>query len=250
MPSSLKWCPDRTRSELYFDRQWHLPAFTPARTMCRFLSHLAINARAMEATNSAMTRDNSSASLHWSGSTPNSNSIHSRVMRVSIASRQLSQPRQTSIQNRIRAFPIYQPRSLRVISTPLKSPLLPIYLTSVLGAPVAVVGAVEGVAEGAASLTKLAAGPLSDRYRAAATDRDRIRHGRARQGDRRGSNGVAGRDGRTRRRPAREGHSRGATGRASCRRHRRRRPRPGVRIPPRDGHFRRRGRSAARAGRL
>ena len=35
---------------------------------------------------------------------------------------------------------------------------------SVLGAPAAVVGAVEGAAEGAASLTKLAAGPLGDRF--------------------------------------------------------------------------------------
>ncbi|MDT5092990.1 MAG: hypothetical protein QOH60_2353 [Mycobacterium sp.] len=43
-------------------------------------------------------------------------------------------------------------------------PLLPIYLTTVLGAPPAVVGAIEGAAEGAASLTKLAAGPLGDKY--------------------------------------------------------------------------------------
>lgn len=43
-------------------------------------------------------------------------------------------------------------------------PLLPIYLTAVLGAPPSVVGAVEGVAEGAASLTKLAAGPLGDKF--------------------------------------------------------------------------------------
>ncbi|MFY9920007.1 MAG: MFS transporter [Mycobacterium sp.] len=64
-------------------------------------------------------------------------------------------------------------RNVRVLSavsflqdaaSELLYPLLPIYLTSVLGAPVAVVGAVEGVAEGAASLTKLAAGPLGDRY--------------------------------------------------------------------------------------
>jgi MFS family permease len=64
-------------------------------------------------------------------------------------------------------------RNVRVLSavsflqdtaSELLYPLLPIYLTSVLGAPAAVVGAVEGVAEGAASLTKLAAGPLSDRY--------------------------------------------------------------------------------------
>jgi len=40
---------------------------------------------------------------------------------------------------------------------------MPILLTSVLGAPVAVVGAIEGVAEGAASLTKLASGKIADR---------------------------------------------------------------------------------------
>ncbi|WP_369045728.1 MFS transporter [Sinomonas sp. P10A9] len=44
-------------------------------------------------------------------------------------------------------------------------PIMPIFLTVVLGAPPAVVGAVEGLAEGIASLTKLAAGRLSDRYR-------------------------------------------------------------------------------------
>src|ERR1700754_3395647 len=69
--------------------------------------------------------------------------------------------------------PSWLKRNVRVLSAVsfLKStasdllyPLLPIYLTSVLGAPAAVVGAVEGVAEGAASLTKLAAGPLGDRY--------------------------------------------------------------------------------------
>jgi MFS family permease len=64
-------------------------------------------------------------------------------------------------------------RNVRVLSavsflqdaaSELLYPLLPIYLTAVLGAPAAVVGAVEGVAEGAASLTKLAAGPLGDRF--------------------------------------------------------------------------------------
>ena len=55
-------------------------------------------------------------------------------------------------------------RFLQDTASELLYPLLPIYLTSVLGAPPAVVGAVEGVAEGAASLTKLAAGPLGDRY--------------------------------------------------------------------------------------
>jgi MFS family permease len=43
-------------------------------------------------------------------------------------------------------------------------PILPVFLTSVLGAPAAVVGAVEGVAEGAASLTKVWAGTLGDRF--------------------------------------------------------------------------------------
>lgn len=64
-------------------------------------------------------------------------------------------------------------RNVRVLSavsflqdaaSELLYPLLPIYLTTVLGAPAAVVGAVEGVAEGAASLTRLAAGPLGDRF--------------------------------------------------------------------------------------
>ncbi|BBY19700.1 MFS transporter [Mycolicibacterium litorale] len=53
---------------------------------------------------------------------------------------------------------------LQDAASELLYPLLPIYLTSVLGAPAAVVGAVEGVAEGAASLTKLASGPLGDRF--------------------------------------------------------------------------------------
>jgi MFS family permease len=64
-------------------------------------------------------------------------------------------------------------RNVRVLSvvsllqdtaSELLYPLLPIYLTTVLGAPPSVVGAVEGAAEGAASLTKIAAGPLGDRF--------------------------------------------------------------------------------------
>ncbi len=53
---------------------------------------------------------------------------------------------------------------LQDTASELLYPLLPIYLTAVLGAPPSVVGAVEGVAEGASSLTKLAAGPLADRF--------------------------------------------------------------------------------------
>ena len=42
-------------------------------------------------------------------------------------------------------------------------PLVPIFLTATLGAPVAVVGVIEGVAESTASLVKLGSGWLSDR---------------------------------------------------------------------------------------
>ncbi len=64
-------------------------------------------------------------------------------------------------------------RNVRVLSavsflqdaaSELLYPLLPIYLTVVLGAPPSVVGAIEGAAEGAASMTKLAVGPLGDRF--------------------------------------------------------------------------------------
>jgi hypothetical protein len=42
-------------------------------------------------------------------------------------------------------------------------PVLPLFLTSVLGAPPAIVGVIEGVAEGIASLLKGYAGWLADR---------------------------------------------------------------------------------------
>ncbi|MGO9385401.1 MAG: MFS transporter [Mycobacterium sp.] len=53
---------------------------------------------------------------------------------------------------------------LQDAASELVYPLLPIYLTTVLGAPPSVVGAVEGAAEGAASLTKVVSGPLGDRF--------------------------------------------------------------------------------------
>lgn len=65
-------------------------------------------------------------------------------------------------------------RNLRVLSgvsflqdaaSELLYPILPIFLTVTLGAPSAVVGVVEGLGEGAASITKLAAGYLGDRVR-------------------------------------------------------------------------------------
>lgn len=43
-------------------------------------------------------------------------------------------------------------------------PIMPILLTTVLGAPAAVVGAIEGIAEGAAALLKYLSGRLSDRF--------------------------------------------------------------------------------------
>ncbi|MDQ2723000.1 MAG: MFS transporter [Actinomycetota bacterium] len=54
---------------------------------------------------------------------------------------------------------------LQDAASELLYPILPIFLTVTLGAPVAVVGAVEGAAEGVAALTKLAAGRLADRTR-------------------------------------------------------------------------------------
>jgi len=71
------------------------------------------------------------------------------------------------------ARPTWLTRNVRVLSavsflqdaaSELLYPLLPIYLTVVLGAPPAVVGAIEGAAEGAASITKLAVGPIGDRF--------------------------------------------------------------------------------------
>ena len=44
-------------------------------------------------------------------------------------------------------------------------PLVPIFLTSVLGAPVAIVGLIEGIAESTASVLKVVSGWLSDKWR-------------------------------------------------------------------------------------
>lgn len=53
---------------------------------------------------------------------------------------------------------------LQDAASELLYPIMPIFLTVVLGAPVAVVGLVEGLAEGAAALTKLLAGGWGDRF--------------------------------------------------------------------------------------
>ncbi len=49
------------------------------------------------------------------------------------------------------------------IASEMVYPLIPIFLTSVLGAPVAALGVIEGVAEGTASALKMASGWVSDR---------------------------------------------------------------------------------------
>lgn len=49
-------------------------------------------------------------------------------------------------------------------SSEMLYPLVPIFLTSVLGAPVAIVGLIEGIAESVASLTKAVSGWISDRF--------------------------------------------------------------------------------------
>ncbi|MCL5291547.1 MAG: MFS transporter [Actinobacteria bacterium] len=51
------------------------------------------------------------------------------------------------------------------IASEMVYPLIPIFLTTVLGAPVTVVGLVEGVAESTASILKMCSGWLSDRIR-------------------------------------------------------------------------------------
>ncbi len=49
------------------------------------------------------------------------------------------------------------------LSSEIVYPLIPIFLTTVLGAPVTVVGLIEGLAESTASLTKVVSGWWSDR---------------------------------------------------------------------------------------
>ena len=52
------------------------------------------------------------------------------------------------------------------ISSEMLYPLVPVFLTSVLGAPMQVVGLIEGVAEATASFVKILGGRLSDRFNA------------------------------------------------------------------------------------
>ena len=51
------------------------------------------------------------------------------------------------------------------MASELLYPILPLFITTVLGAPVAVVSVTEGIADGLAAITKIFSGRLSDRYR-------------------------------------------------------------------------------------
>ena len=51
------------------------------------------------------------------------------------------------------------------LSSEIYHALLPLFLTVTLGLPVAAVGAIDGIAEATASITKLVSGRLSDRSR-------------------------------------------------------------------------------------
>src|SRR6188474_2225677 len=51
------------------------------------------------------------------------------------------------------------------VATDMTYPLLPLFLSTVLGASATAVGAIEGAAESTAALLKLASGWLSDRVR-------------------------------------------------------------------------------------
>src|SRR3954451_15295534 len=66
------------------------------------------------------------------------------------------------------------PRNVRVLSavsffqdaaSEMLYPVLPLFITGVLGAPPSVVGLIEGVAEGTASVGKAVSGRLADRFR-------------------------------------------------------------------------------------
>lgn len=71
-------------------------------------------------------------------------------------------------------MPKHLPRNVRVLSwvsffqdaaSELVYPVLPLFLTGTLGAPASVVGLIEGVAEGTASVGKALSGRLADRFR-------------------------------------------------------------------------------------
>ncbi|MEG0865174.1 MAG: hypothetical protein RSI32_11900, partial [Clostridia bacterium] len=50
------------------------------------------------------------------------------------------------------------------VGTEMVYPILPLYLTSVLGASPAIIGVIEGIAESLASIMKLFSGMIADKY--------------------------------------------------------------------------------------
>lgn len=50
------------------------------------------------------------------------------------------------------------------VASEMVYPIIPLFLTSVLGAPVELVGLIEGIAESTASFLKVVSGWLSDRF--------------------------------------------------------------------------------------
>ena len=74
----------------------------------------------------------------------------------------------------VRVVPPRIPRNVRVLSavsffqdaaSELLYPVMPLFITGVLGAPPSVLGLIEGVAEGTASIGKAVSGRLADRFR-------------------------------------------------------------------------------------
>jgi hypothetical protein len=84
-------------------------SYYPAKPMWRFLSQRATSANTIEVMNKAAAMAHSRAPLPWSGSTPKRTSIHSRVMRVNMASPAANVARATSIQNRMCGFTVFGP---------------------------------------------------------------------------------------------------------------------------------------------
>ena len=152
------------------------------------------------------------------------------------------------------------PRNVKVLSvvsffqdaaSELVYPVLPLFITGTLGAPPSVLGLIEGVAEGTASIGKAVSGRIADRWRrkpliaigygsppAVAETADR-------SCERLGARAL-----RALHRSRRQGRAHHAARRADRRRHAAGDPRPGLRVPPRGGQRGRGGRSAPGPGSL
>ena len=127
---------------------------------------------------------------------------------------------------------------LQDTASELLYPILPIFITVVLGAPAAVLGSIEGLADGISAIVSPFAGRAADRMGRKPLIAARLRPGRSRQAPHCAGHRVAHRPRRPVCRPIRQGPARVAPRRA----HRRRCcPGPagqGVRFPPGDGHVR------------